>query len=95
MAGIGLGFIAFLLDWNHIYPADFMLIAFLLFVTCLGIMVATSFVFPEPLQETAVSLVWEDWRAPLRGAADGGMGGSVVVLSAVIFVFATLYLIFR
>ena len=50
IAGMVLGFVAFYLDWNNIYRGDFMLIAFLLLVACLVIMVATTFLFPEPLK---------------------------------------------
>src|SRR5512137_264956 len=36
VAGMGLGLVTFLLDWNAIFRGDFMLIAFLLLVICLG-----------------------------------------------------------
>src|SRR5882724_8197574 len=39
--GMALGLVAFVLDWNHIYRGDFMLIAFLLLAACVSIMVVT------------------------------------------------------
>lgn len=74
-AGMLLGFIVFHLDWNNLYRGDFMLIAFLLLVACMLIMVATTWMFPEPLKAEARILVWENWREPLRGEAGGhGLG---------------------
>ena len=64
---MGLGFLTFYLDWNHLYRGDFMLMAFLLLLACLAIMVVATFAFPEPLKTEARPLVWEDWREPLRG----------------------------
>jgi hypothetical protein len=73
-----------------------MLIAFLLLVACMIIMIATSYMFPEPLKAEARILVWEDWREPLRGEAGGrGLGNYRVLTVVVLVVFATLYLIFR
>src|SRR6266446_10375691 len=73
--GMGLGVVTFLLDWNHLYRGDFMLIAFLLLVACLGIMVVTTHLFPEPLKAEARLLVWENWREPLRVEAGArGLG---------------------
>ena len=96
IAGMALGFIAFYLDWNNIYRGDFMLIAFLLLVTCIVIMVATTFLFPEPFKATAKLLVWESWREPLRGEAGGhGLGNYRVLAVLILVVFITLYLLFR
>src|SRR6266404_9724625 len=69
--GMLLGFVTFLLDWNNIYRGDFMLIAFLLFVVCVMIMAVTTFLFPETLKPEARTLVWENWREPLRGETGG------------------------
>ncbi len=60
IAGIALGFVTFYLDWNNIYRGDFMLIAFFLLFACVVIMVATTFVFPEPFKAEAKLLVWEN-----------------------------------
>ncbi len=91
-----LGFATFYLDWNNIYRGDFMLIAFELLVACLVIMVVTTFWFPEPLKAEARSLVWEDWREPLRGEAGGhGLGNYRLLAAFVLIVFAVLYFIFR
>ena len=96
LAGMVLGFITFYLDWNNLYRGDFMLIAFLLLVACMVIMVATTFLFPEPLKAEARLLVWSDWREPLRGEAGGrGLGNYRVLTVAVLIVFATLYIVFR
>jgi len=96
IAGILLGLAAFYLDWNKIYRGDFMLIAFLLFVACVIIMVATTFMFPEPFKAEAKVLVWENWREPLRGEAGGrGFGNYRVLTVLILAVFVTLYFIFR
>ncbi len=94
--GMGLGVVTFLLDWNNVYRGDFMLIAFLLLVACLAIMVATSFLFPEPLKPEARPLVWETWREPLRGDAGArGFGNYRVAAVVVLAMFVGLYLTFR
>ncbi len=96
IAGMILGFVAFYLDWNHIYRGDFMLIAFELFIACVVIMVATTFCFPEPLKAEAKVLVWEDWREPLRGEAGGrGLGNYRLLAGLVLIAFVVLYFIFR
>jgi SSS family solute:Na+ symporter len=96
VAGIILGFVTFLLDWNNIYRGDFMLMAFWLLLSCLGIMVLTTFIFPEPLKEEARELVWQNWRDPLRGKADGrGLANYRLAALAVLVVFLMLFLIFR
>src|SRR6202044_3671975 len=53
ITGMMLGSTIFYLDWNNIYRGDFLLIAFFLLIACLGIMVATTFIFPEPLKAGA------------------------------------------
>jgi SSS family solute:Na+ symporter len=96
IAGMMLGFVTFYLDWNNIYRGDFMLIAFLLLVACVGIMVATTFLFPEPFKAGAKLLVWENWREPLRGEAGGrGLGNYRVLTVLILVVFIALYLFFR
>jgi SSS family solute:Na+ symporter len=96
VAGILLGFITFLLDWNNIYRGDFMLMAFWLLISCLGIMVLTTFIFPEPLKEEARELVWQNWRDPLRGKADGReLANYRLAALAVLIIFVVLFLIFR
>jgi hypothetical protein len=60
------------------------------------IMIATSYMFPEPLKAEARILVWEDWREPLRGEAGGhGLGNYRILTVVVLIVFAALYVIFR
>jgi SSS family solute:Na+ symporter len=96
VAGMALGAIAFGLDFTGAFRGDFMLIAFLLLVACVGIMVVTTWLFPEPLKPEAVPLVWEDWREPLRGDAGGrGLGNYRVLTVVVLVVFAALYVVFR
>jgi SSS family solute:Na+ symporter len=96
IAGMALGLIAFTVDWTGLYRGDFMLIAFLLLLVCIGIMVATTFLFPEPLKAEARPLIWEDWREPLRGEAQGrGLGNYRVATVAVLVTFVVLYVVFR
>jgi SSS family solute:Na+ symporter len=96
VTGIILGFVTFFLDWNNIYRGDFMLMAFWLLICCLGIMVLSTFIFPEPLKEEARELVWQNWRDPLRGKADGrGLANYRLAALAVLVVFLMLFLIFR
>ena len=96
IAGIVLGFITFYLDWNNIYRGDFMLMAFWLLIVCLAIMVLTTFIFPEPLKAEAEALVWQNWREPLRGEANGrGLANYRLASVAILIVFITLFLIFH
>jgi solute:Na+ symporter, SSS family len=96
ICGMALGFAVFLLDWNNIYRGDFMLMAFVLLVACAAIMIAATFIFPEPLKQEAQLLIWSDWREPLRGQASGsGLGNYRVAAAVVLLVFVVLYLIFR
>jgi SSS family solute:Na+ symporter len=96
IAGIMLGLVAFYLDWNKIYNGDFMLNAFWLFAACVVIMVATTFIFPEPLKAEAELLVWKNWREPLRSNAGGrGLGDYRVPAAMILAVFVILYFIFR
>mgnify|MGYP000137233809 CR=1 FL=1 len=96
LAGMALGAVVFWLDWNKVYNGDFMMIAFLLFLACSAIMVAFSLIFPEPLKEEAIPLVWHDWKEPLRGEAGGsGLGNYRLASLAVVLVFAALYIFFR
>ncbi len=84
---------------NFIYNIalkDFMLVAFMLLVICVVIMIATTFIFPEPFKAEAKLLVWENWREPLRGEAGGrGLGNYRVLTVLILAVFVTLYIIFR
>lgn len=96
LSGMGLGSVVFYLDWNDIYRGDFMLIAFLLLVVCMAIMILTTLFFPEPLKKDAQTLIWEDWREPLRGKAEGhGLGNYRTAAASVLVIFVVLYLIFR
>jgi SSS family solute:Na+ symporter len=75
---------------------DFMLTAFYLLVLCSAIMWSASKLLPEPLKPEAQTLVWEDWREPLRGEAHGhGLGNYRVLAGCVLAAFVVLYVIFR
>ncbi len=96
VAGMGLGAVMFAVDWFALYRGDFMLTAFILLLACIGIMVVATRFFPEPLKEEAKPLVWEDWREPLRGKAQGhGLANYRLASAAVLATFAGLYLVFR
>ncbi|MBI3852064.1 MAG: sodium/solute symporter [Verrucomicrobia bacterium] len=95
VGGMLLGAVMFYLDWTGIYRGDFMLIAFWLLVACILLMFATSLLLPEPIKEEAKPLIWEAWREPLRGEADGhGLGNYRVLTGVVLATFVVLYLIF-
>ena len=94
-SGMALGLGAFLLDWYNLYRGDFMLMAFVLLLACLTIMVAGSLLFPEPLKPEAASLVWDDWRQPLRSRCGSGLSDYRIVAAVVFAIFVLLYLIFR
>lgn len=75
---------------------DFMLTAFYLLVACSAIMVVGSMLMSEPLKDEARTLVWENWREPLRGEAHGhGLGNYRILSGVVVAVFAVLYFVFR
>jgi len=96
IAGSFPGAVTFYLDWRKIYTGDFMLTEFFLFVACVVLMIVASRIFPEPLKAEAEPLVWEDWREPLRGEANGrGLGNYRVVTVTVLVAFVGLYLAFR
>lgn len=96
IAGMGLGAAMFVVDWNGFYKGDFMLTAFLLLLACLLIMGITTRLFPEALKDEAKSLVWEDWREPLRGESHGhGLGNYRLASAAVLLAFVILYILFR
>ena len=61
----------------------------------MAIMVTTTFLFPEPLKKEALSLVWEDWREPLRGRCGSGLSDYRVMSALVLAVFVALYFLFR
>jgi SSS family solute:Na+ symporter len=96
IAGTVLGLVMFYLDWNNIYHGDFMLTAFWLLLACMFIMIATAFLFPEPLKAGAETLMWENWREPLRTSAGGfGLADYRVTSLLIIAVFISLYFIFH
>lgn len=59
-------------------------------------MVATTFIFPEPLKAEARIPVWEYTREPLYGQAGGRGHGNCRILAVVVLVdFTDLYMAFR
>jgi len=84
-------------DWiTRHFLNDFMLTAFYLLVICCAVMFIASKLLPEPLKDEARSLVWEDWREPLRGETHGrGLGNYRVLTAVVLVTFVVLYFIFR
>src|SRR5882724_9186895 len=75
---------------------DFMLVAFVLLVICVVIMIASTFVFPEPFRVEARLLVWDNWREPLRSQSGGrGIATYHIVTILVLVTFVALYFIFR
>jgi SSS family solute:Na+ symporter len=95
VAGIAMGLVAFVIDWYDIYRGDFMLIAFILLVLCVGVMVITAFASPEQLKPEAEPLVWQQWHEPLRAKCGSGLSDYRVMSALVFLVFVTLYITFR
>jgi SSS family solute:Na+ symporter len=96
VSGSLLGAVLFVLDWLNVYRGNFMLIAFLLMVACMGILVIGSQWAPQPLKPEALPLIWTDWREPLRGDPHGrGLGNFRVATVAILAIFVALYVVFR
>jgi SSS family solute:Na+ symporter len=90
------GVVMFFLDWKGWYIGNFMMTAFYLLLMCSALMVAASYLYPEPLKEESKALVWQTWREPLTGAAGGrGLGDYRVLSGLVVVVFIALYCVFR
>jgi len=86
----------FVLDWNGWYTGNFMMTAFYLLLLCSALIVACSFLFPEPLREESKPLVWQNWREPLRGVPGSrGLGDFRVLSGIVVLIFIVLYVVFR
>ncbi|MGA9119194.1 MAG: hypothetical protein WB699_07480 [Bacteroidota bacterium] len=96
VTGAVLGFVMFLLDWNGIYQGNFMMTAFYLLVFCSLLIIAVSLLWPEALKEEAKTLVWENWREPLRSKLDGALMSNYKLLAGlVVATFIVLYYVFR
>jgi SSS family solute:Na+ symporter len=99
IVGAVLGGTAFLLDrfkastgWT-IHP---MMASFYLFVLCAALVVAGSWLMPEPIKDEARLLVWDDWRQPLRGkTGSGALGDHRLLAAGIALAFVVLYCIFR
>jgi len=76
--------------------SDFMLTSFGMFCICVFIQITASLMMPESLKDEARLLVWEDWREPLRGQANGhGMGNYRLITVLLLITFVGLYIVFR
>jgi len=96
VSGAVAGVVMFVLDWNGLYTGNFMMTAFYLLVLCSALIIACSYVFPEPLREESKPLVWESWREPLRAVpGTRGLGDFRFLSVVVILVFIVLYVVFR
>jgi solute:Na+ symporter, SSS family len=99
LVGAALGATVFFLDWfkqQTGWSVNYMMASFYLCMICGALMVAASLRYPEPLKEEAKTLVWQDWREPLRGDPHGrGLGNYRVLSVAVVLVFILLYIIFH
>jgi SSS family solute:Na+ symporter len=96
VTGAVAGLFMFILDWNGWYSGNFMMTAFYLLVMCSALLVAASYLFPEPLREESKPLVWANWREPLHREAGGrGLGDYRVLSGLVVAVFIILYCAFR
>jgi SSS family solute:Na+ symporter len=94
--GAVVGIILFVLDWNGLYAANFMMTAFYLLVFCSLLMYGASRLFPEPLKEEAKALVWNSWREPLSGDVQShGLGNYRILAALVLVTFVALYYAFR
>ena len=73
-----------------------MLTSFGMFCICVFIQITASLMMPESLKDEARLLVWEDWREPLRGQANGhGMGNYRLITVLLLITFVGLYIVFR
>jgi SSS family solute:Na+ symporter len=99
VTGAILGGVAFTLEYFKAetgWTLGSMMASFDLLVICCVLMIVASWLMPEPLKESARSLVWEDWRQPLRLPSHGRGLANYRVLSAAVFAtFIVLYVIFR
>lgn len=95
IGGMGLGMVAFYVDWTGLYRGDFMLIAFLLLLACLAIMVVTTLLLPGELKPEAVDLVWNHWSEPLRLRCGSGLSDYRIMSGVILVIFAVLYILFR
>jgi SSS family solute:Na+ symporter len=75
---------------------DYMLTAFYLLLLYSAILIVASKLMPEPLKEEARTLIWDNWREPLRGEAHGhGLGNYRILSVVVVAILVALYIIFR
>ena len=87
------------LDWHKQVAGGIeltsMMASFYLLVLCSGILVAGSYLLPEPLKEEARPLVWDNWREPLRRTSIGRGLSDYRVMSLIVFAtFIAIYLLF-
>jgi len=89
---MGLGFVAFLLDWNNVYRGDFMLMAFFSWWRACVSMVRHKFPVSRTTSNRGTTAVWETWREPLRGDAADAASALPGRRHCCAEVFVTLYL---
>ncbi|MFH0991203.1 MAG: sodium:solute symporter [bacterium] len=98
MSGTALGFTVFLLDWfkeSTGWNVPFMMASFYLACLCAVILIAASYLKPEPLTAEKEALVWNNPFDAFRSQAWKGMG-NYRFLSALLFtVMIILYFIFQ
>ncbi len=95
ITGMLMGMVTFYLDWSGLYRGDFMLIAFVLFLLCVGVMTVCTFLFPAPLKPEAKLLVWDNWAEPLQSKGGFGLTDFRFIAATVFGILATLYIVFR
>lgn len=86
---------------NKLYPANvlgqvpFMMMAFYLFVACVGMQVALSYVYPVVHTAQSRTLYWKSLREPLQSRGWGGLGNYKVLSVLLMLIMATLYWFFK
>ena len=71
-------------------------IGIVLLLSCVVIMVLSTFAFPEPFRVESKLLVWENWREPLHAEPGSrGLGDYRLLAALILAAFIVLYFIFR
>ena len=73
----------------------FMMMAFYLFLVCLFMQIALSYIYPVQHTKESSILYWKSPWEPLRGAAWGGLGNYKVLSVLLICIMAMLFYLFR
>lgn len=97
IAGSGLGFTVFLLDWfkeSTGWSVPFMMAGFYLAVLCTVIMIPVSIVAPDRPSDERSALTWPSPLAPFRSEAGQGLASYHIVAAILCIVMVGLYVIF-